>query len=262
MTSITEFFSTWFFLHGGAWKVVHADFVTWMMSLFLSFFSCGFFRKMKRSLLRPPAFFISHKAGVPKSTPVEQKDASLVVWYSNCRPFRFDYAEYGRYYFIDIDVLHRIAQDWYKSWNCMTLIQPFKSKLQKTSEGLKVVFFMEMINLCLNLLLQISHLMARLCVSWLLANMFWCIADSLHDLPAGKRPMTVLGKCLYCREKKVDALNYYSAGDPTQIRKNHRAWVHKPNDSRFPNQPSKRRVELSLVLDLSKRIYTKLRGIR
>ena len=51
-----------------------------------------------------------------------------------------------------------------------------------------------------------------------------------------------------------DSLNHYSADD--LVGKLESITGHgytKPNDSRFPNQPSKnRRVELSLVLDVSK----------
>jgi hypothetical protein len=50
------------------------------------------------------------------------------------------------------------------------------------------------------------------------------------------------------------ALSYYSANDLDD--KLERVTGHgftKPNDTRFPNQPEKnRRVELSLVLDMSK----------
>ena len=54
--------------------------------------------------------------------------------------------------------------------------------------------------------------------------------------------------------KEVNSHNYYSAND--LIGKLESITGHgytKPNDTRFPNQPSKnRRVELSLVLDVSK----------
>ena len=55
-------------------------------------------------------------------------------------------------------------------------------------------------------------------------------------------------------QEVVEALNYYSAGDLKE--KLERITGHgttKPNDARYPNQHDKnRRVELSLVLDMSK----------
>ena len=55
-------------------------------------------------------------------------------------------------------------------------------------------------------------------------------------------------------QEVVEALNYYSAGDFKE--KLERITGHgttKPNDARYPNQHDKnRRVELSLVLDMSK----------
>ena len=52
----------------------------------------------------------------------------------------------------------------------------------------------------------------------------------------------------------VDALNYYSAGDLEEKLERITGHGHtKPNDTRYPNQHDKnRRVELSLVLDMSK----------
>ena len=52
----------------------------------------------------------------------------------------------------------------------------------------------------------------------------------------------------------IDALNHYSADElKTKLERITGHGSTKPNDLRFPNQPEKnRRVELSLVLDMSK----------
>ena len=59
--------------HGGAWKVAYADFVTGMMSLFLVLWILS---QDEEVIIATTRFFRDpYKAGVPKSTPVEQKDA-------------------------------------------------------------------------------------------------------------------------------------------------------------------------------------------
>ena len=61
------------FGHGGAWKVAYADFVTGMMSLFLVLWILS---QDEEVIIATTRFFRDpYKAGVPKSTPVEQKDA-------------------------------------------------------------------------------------------------------------------------------------------------------------------------------------------
>jgi flagellar motor protein MotB len=58
---------------GGAWKVAYADFVTGMMSLFLVLWILS---QDEEVIIATTRFFRDpYMAGVPKSTPVEQKDA-------------------------------------------------------------------------------------------------------------------------------------------------------------------------------------------
>ena len=57
--------------HGGAWKVALCDFVTGMMSLFLVLWILS---QDEEVIIATTRFFRDpYKAGVPKSTPVEQK---------------------------------------------------------------------------------------------------------------------------------------------------------------------------------------------
>ena len=61
------------YFHGGAWKVAYADFVTGMMSLFLVLWILS---QDEEVIIATTRFFRDpYKAGVPKSTPVDQKDA-------------------------------------------------------------------------------------------------------------------------------------------------------------------------------------------
>ncbi|NDH01142.1 MAG: hypothetical protein EBY43_08720, partial [Opitutae bacterium] len=60
------------YAYGGAWKVAYADFVTGMMSLFLVLWILS---QDEEVIIATTRFFRDpYKAGVPKSTPVEQKD--------------------------------------------------------------------------------------------------------------------------------------------------------------------------------------------
>ena len=62
--------------HGGAWKVAYADFVTGMMSLFLVLWILS---QDEEVIIATTRFFRDpYKAGVPKSTPVEQNCSGLV----------------------------------------------------------------------------------------------------------------------------------------------------------------------------------------
>ncbi len=59
---------------GGAWKVAYADFVTGMMSLFLVLWILS---QDEEVIIATTRFFRDpYMAGVPKSTPVEQKRCS------------------------------------------------------------------------------------------------------------------------------------------------------------------------------------------
>ena len=60
--------------HGGAWKVAYADFVTGMMSLFLVLWILS---QDEEVIIATTRFFRDpYKAGVPKSTPIEQRCSS------------------------------------------------------------------------------------------------------------------------------------------------------------------------------------------
>ena len=64
--------------HGGAWKVAYADFVTGMMSLFLVLWILS---QDEEVIIATTRFFRDpYKAGVPKSTPVEQMMLVREVW--------------------------------------------------------------------------------------------------------------------------------------------------------------------------------------
>ena len=98
--------------HGGAWKVAYADFVTGMMSLFLVLWILS---QDEEVIIATTRFFRDpYMAGVPKSTPVEQKDArpgsmvDQIVGRSDTTMRNTDETSN-----IDVDILHRIAKDWY-----------------------------------------------------------------------------------------------------------------------------------------------------
>ena len=95
--------------HGGAWKVAYADVVTGMMSLFLVLWILS---QDEEVIIATTRFFRDpYKAGVPKSTPVEQRDArpgsmvDQIVGRSDTTMRNTNDTTS-----IDIDVLHRIAQ--------------------------------------------------------------------------------------------------------------------------------------------------------
>lgn len=98
--------------HAGAWKVAYADFVTGMMSLFLVLWILS---EDEEVIVATTRFFRDpYKAGVPKSTPIEQKDArpgsmvDQIVGRSDTTMRKTNDTTS-----IDVDVLYRIANDWY-----------------------------------------------------------------------------------------------------------------------------------------------------
>ena len=126
-------------VHAGAWKVAYADFVTGMMSLFLVLWILS---QDEEVIIATTRFFRDpYKAGVPKSTPVEQKDArpgsmvDQIVGRSDTTMRNTDDTTS-----IDIDVLHRIAQDWYKRLKLHELDDE-TIQIEATSEGIKVTLF-------------------------------------------------------------------------------------------------------------------------
>ncbi|OUW37065.1 MAG: hypothetical protein CBD35_05435, partial [Verrucomicrobia bacterium TMED175] len=125
--------------HGGAWKVAYADFVTGMMSLFLVLWILS---QDEEVIIATTRFFRDpYKAGVPKSTPVEQKDArpgsmvDQIVGRSDTTMRNTNDTTS-----IDIDVLHRIAQDWYARLR-LHEIDDSVIQIDATADGLKVVLF-------------------------------------------------------------------------------------------------------------------------
>lgn len=202
-----------------------------------------------------------YKAGVPKSTPVEQKDArpgsmvDQIVGRSDTTMRNTDDTTS-----IDIDVLHRIAQDWYQRLR-LHEIDDSTIQIEATSEGLKVVLFhgddkplFEPSNSRLT-----SHgrkVMQRM--SWMLSQhvLVYRVDSHTNHLSSGKglNGEGAWDMSLAQGKEVIDALNHYSADElKTKLERITGHGSTKPNDSRFPNQPEKnRRVELSLVLDMSK----------
>ena len=121
----------------GAWKVAYADFVTGMMSLFLVLWILS---QDEEVIIATTRFFRDpYKAGVPKSTPVEQRDArpgsmvDQIVGRSDTTMRNTNDTTS-----IDIDVLHRIAQDWYERLR-LHEIDDSIVQIDATSEGLKII---------------------------------------------------------------------------------------------------------------------------
>ena len=247
--------------HGGAWKVAYADFVTGMMSLFLVLWILS---QDEEVIIATTRFFRDpYKAGVPKSTPVEQKDArpgsmvDQIVGRSDTTMRNTDDTTS-----IDIDVLHRIAQDWYQRLR-LHEIDDSTIQIEATSEGIKVTLFhgdskplFEPSSSQLT-----SHgrkVMQRM--AWLLSQhvLVYRIDSHTNHLPDGRGTdagSTAWTMSLQQGAEVTDALVHYSAGELSG--KLERITGHgdtKPNNNRFPNQPEKnRRIELSLVLDMSKK---------
>ena len=123
--------------HGGAWKVAYADFVTGMMSLFLVLWILS---QDEEVIIATTRFFRDpYKAGVPKSTPVEQKDArpgsmvDQIVGRSDTTMRNTNDTTS-----IDIDVLHRIAQDWYARLR-LHEIDDSVTQIDVTSDGFLLI---------------------------------------------------------------------------------------------------------------------------
>jgi chemotaxis protein MotB len=246
--------------HGGAWKVAYADFVTGMMSLFLVLWILS---QDEEVIIATTRFFRDpYKAGVPKSTPVEQKDArpgsmvDQIVGRSDTTMRNTDDTTS-----IDIDVLHRIAQDWFKRLK-LHEIDDSTMQIEATSEGLKVTLFhgddKPLFEPSSSQLTGHGRkVMQRM--SWLLSQhvLVYRVDSHSNHLDTGKRDKEGASAWTMSLEQGAevtDALVHYSAGELDG--KLERITGHgstKPNDIRYPNQPSKnRRVELSLVLDMSK----------
>lgn len=247
------------FAYGGAWKVAYADFVTGMMSLFLVLWILS---QDEEVIIATTRFFRDpYKAGVPKSTPVEQKDA---------RPGSMVDQIVGRAdttmrntndtTSIDIDVLHRIAQDWYARLR-LHEIDDSVMQIDATSDGLKVVLFYgdekpifedsspRLTSHGRKVIQRMSWLLSQHVLVYRVDSHTSHLQNSLGQNGENSWEMSMLQAL-----EVTNALSYYSASDLDD--KLERVTGHgftKPNDARFPNQPEKnRRVELSLVLDMSK----------
>ncbi len=246
--------------HGGAWKVAYADFVTGMMSLFLVLWILS---QDEEVIIATTRFFRDpYMAGVPKSTPVEQKDArpgsmvDQIVGRSDTTMRNTDDTTS-----IDIDVLHRIAQDWYTRLR-LHEIDDSIIQIEATSEGLKVVLFhgddkplFEPSSPTLTF--HGRKVMQRM--AWMLSQhvLVYRVDSHTNFLEDGRgvnEDETDLWEMsLLQGAEVVDALSHYSASDlDSKLERITGHGATKPNSSRFPNQADKnRRVELSLVLDMS-----------
>ena len=245
--------------YGGAWKVAYADFVTGMMSLFLVLWILS---QDEEVIIATTRFFRDpYKAGVPKSTPVEQKDArpgsmvDQIVGRSDTTMRNTNDTTS-----IDIDVLHRIAQDWYARLR-LHEIDDSVIQIDATSDGLKVVLFhgdeepifenatSRLTNYGRKVMQRMSWLLSQHVLVYRVDSHTSHLHNSLGQNGENSWEMSMLQAL-----EVTNALSYYSANDLDD--KLERVTGHgytKPNDARFPNQPEKnRRVELSLVLDTSK----------
>jgi chemotaxis protein MotB len=244
--------------HGGAWKVAYADFVTGMMSLFLVLWILS---QDEEVIIATTRFFRDpYKAGVPKSTPVEQKDArpgsmvDQIVGRSDTTMRNTDDTTS-----IDIDVLHRIAQDWFERLK-LHEIDDSTMQIEATSEGLKVTLFYGdekpiFEDSSSKLTKYGTKVMQRM--SWLLSQhiLVYRVDSHTNHLKEGRADNSNPWSMSLDQGSEVTkALIHYSAGELDG--KLERITGHgstKPNDIRYPNQYEKnRRVELSLVLDMSK----------
>jgi len=252
--------------YGGAWKVAYADFVTGMMSLFLVLWILS---QDEEVIIATTRFFRDpYKAGVPKSTPVEQKDArpgsmvDQIVGRSDTTMRNTNDTTS-----IDIDVLHRIAQDWYARLR-LHEIDDSVIQIDATADGLKVVLFHGdeqpvFENSSPRLTNHGRKVMQRM--SWLLSQHVLVYRVDSHSMSLDgmvENPISTEWELsLYQEVEVTEALNHYSAGELSH--KLERMTGHgatKPNRVRFPNQPEKnRRVELSLVLDMSQEDLVKYR---
>ena len=245
--------------YGGAWKVAYADFVTGMMSLFLVLWILS---QDEEVIIATTRFFRDpYKAGVPKSTPVEQKDArpgsmvDQIVGRSDTTMRNTNDTTS-----IDIDVLHRIAQDWYARLK-LHEIDDSVIQINAIADGLKVVLFHgddqplfensspRLTNYGRKVMQRMSWLLSQHVLVYRVDSHTSHLKNSLGKNGENSWEMSMLQAL-----EVTKALSYYSVNDLDD--KLERVTGHgftKPNDTRFPNQPEKnRRVELSLVLDMSK----------
>ena len=247
-------------VHAGAWKVAYADFVTGMMSLFLVLWILS---QDEEVIIATTRFFRDpYKAGVPKSTPVEQKDArpgsmvDQIVGRSDTTMRNTNDSTS-----IDIDVLHRIAQDWYKRLR-LHQIDDETIQIEATTDGIKVTLLhgdeKPLFEKSSEKLTDHGKKVMQK-MSWLLSQhvLVFRVDSHSNHLAEGRgveSEISAWDMSLAQGTEVTDALFHYSGGELAE--KLERITGHgltKPNRIRYPNQPAKnRRVELSLVLDMSK----------
>ena len=271
--------------HAGAWKVAYADFVTGMMSLFLVLWILS---QDEEVIIATTRFFRDPwVAGVPKNNPVEQRDArpgSMVDQIVGRADTTMRNADLTTS--IDIDVLHRIAQDWYKKIKMHDIDVEEPIEIEATNEGLKVTLyhgdeFPLFVSGSNDLTSYGDEVMQRM--SWLLARHVLTFTVDAHTsldptgtgvaaplnlqghglsaseiakklLPAQKshRALSGFKMSLEQADEVLGALVHYSDGDlADKVESVIGHGFTKPN-RRYPNRPEKdRRVELSLKLDVS-----------
>ena len=242
----------------GAWKVAYADFVTGMMSLFLVLWILS---QDEEVIIATTRFFRDpYMAGVPKSTPVEQKDArpgsmvDQIVGRSDTTMRNTNDTTS-----IDIDVLHRLAQDWYERLR-LHEINDSVVQIDATSDGLKITLLHgdespmfvdsspKLTDFGRKVMQRMSWLLAQHILVYKIDSHTYKLQESFGN--NGENPWAM---SLMQGQEVNQALNYYSADDLNgKLESITGHGFTKPNDKRFPNQPLKsRRVELSLVLDMS-----------
>jgi chemotaxis protein MotB len=262
----TERSKRFFVGHGGAWKVAYADFVTGMMSLFLVLWILS---QDEEVIIATTRFFRDpYKAGVPKSTPIEQKDArpgsmvDQIVGRSDTTMRNTDDTTS-----IDIDVLHRIAQDWYERLK-LHEIDDSIIQLEVTSDGIKVILYHGddkpiFESTTSKLSAHGRKVMQRM--SWLLSQHVLTYRIDSHSMDlenkVSNHELAEWELSLYQAVEINNALGYYSVDDlDGMLERMTGHGATKPNRIRFPNRPDKnRRVEISLVLDVSKEDLSRYR---
>ena len=258
--------------------MAYADFVTGMMSLFLVLWILS---QDEEVIIATTRFFRDPwMAGVPKSNPVEQRDArpgsmvDQIVGRADTTMRNSDLSTS-----IDVDVLHRIAQDWYKKIKMHEVDVEEPIQIEANNEGLKVTLYHgdefpvfengsnELTDYGNSVMQRMSWLLARHVLTFTVdahtshetegSGYAPDAADLLNLTPVerdARRALSAFKMSLRQADETLGALVHYSDGD--LARKVESVISHgytKPNQ-RYPNRPEKnRRVELSLTLDVSEK---------
>ncbi len=258
--------------------MAYADFVTGMMSLFLVLWILS---QDEEVIIATTRFFRDPwMAGVPKSNPVEQRDArpgsmvDQIVGRADTTMRNSDLSTS-----IDVDVLHRIAQDWYKKIKMHEVDVEEPIQIEANNEGLKVTLYHgdefpvfengsnELTDYGNSVMQRMSWLLARHVLTFTVdahtshetegSGYAPDAADLLNLTPVerdARRALSAFKMSLRQADETLGALVHYSDGD--LARKVESVISHgytKPNQ-RYPNRPEKnRRVELSLKLDVSEK---------